>query len=264
MKNNITKLIAVLVLFSFCISTLSPSVAKAWSAEAGDVGTNHQTLSEFAVAETNFTAAEKQIVKLGSVAADRYFKYEAGYPSLHGFDNYIEAFTYISTLASTITTTTTFPVNTSMSTEKKQINSALATISGNWAFYLDYATVTTRNVRLFVLGMSLHMASDVYAHNAVVHVVDSTIPMDAWVPVTHTQTTANKAYFKYISCDLSSATPSRYDVAKWVCRYTVEKWVNGTERNYLLFKFYREDFRLNKLYTYSGYKPELLAMSIND
>lgn len=260
MKRSINKLIAVLVLLSLCLSALSPTVAQAWSDKEKDVGSNHQSLSDFAVETSSLTSDEKSIVKLGALVADGDFTFNAGYPSLHGFINFVEAFTYLSGIADTITTTTTFTGWSFSEREgnvKRQIDSALKIISSNWSSRLNYKAVTNRNVRLFVLGMTLHLASDTYAHRACVYISS----LGKFIPVTHD---SNAAYFDQISCDSSSATPSRYDVAKWVCRYTVEKWVNGTARNYLLFKFYRDDFRLDKLYTYSGYKSELLSMTIND
>jgi hypothetical protein len=261
MKNNISKLIAILVLLSLCLSTLSPSVAQAWESGVNDPG-NHQSISDFAVETSSFTADEKRIIKLGAVVADGDFTFNDGYPSLHGFINYIDAFTYLSGIADTITTTTTFTgwsFSDRKDNVKRQIDSALKIISSNWSYRLEGKPVTNRNVRLFVLGMTLHLASDTYAHRAVVNV-----PGKGWTAVTHTQTAENKDYFKYISCDDMTATPNRHELAKWVCRYTVEKWVNGTVRNYLLFKFFRDDFRLDLLYTYSGNKSELLSMSIND
>ncbi|GEM_PF-6627168 len=259
MKKHLLKMLAAILMSSFVFCTLSPTVVQAWPSTVNTEG-NHQLLSDFAVETTNLTSDERRIVKLGSVAPDRYFKYGDGYPSLHGFENYIDAFTYISRKADTITPSTSFTYYPTKSTYVQQIDSALYVLSQNWSSYLEGKTVSSRNIRLYVLGMSLHLASDVYAHRAYVYVSSQS----AWIPVTHYITPENSSYFDQISADDRYACPNRFELSKWVSRYTVEKWINGTVRDYNLFKFYRDDFRLDKLYSYSNYQSLLSPMSIND
>lgn len=251
------KLLVTTLLLSLYLNVLYTSNAYAWSSTPSDNGReifdvnnpstgnirgNHQWLAEEAARYVgDLSTEETYALILGSVVADSKLKYVNGYTCFHGFENYIDAFEYLSSIADTIKTDSPLFPSDSSNPIHQQINNGLNFLkSSDWSSHFYHArdnvrvTVNDNNLKLFILGMSLHIAADAYAHRTY------KLQNSAWVELNHAS-----------GADLHNETPERYDVTEWVCKYILQKWQNKSVRDYSLFKFYRNSFRLENLYDYS-------------
>ena len=162
-------------------------------------GSNHKKLAEEDSAESGTPLSEEgmKIVKLGAVAPDNYIPGMTTHPEWHGFtsckpnnvwqyySNYMSAYIYLTEIASAVyngadpktVTPTVYITNNVKDNITKLFRSNNAGIYdydsfGNleanlsWSTVLNGNTVNNRNKALFIYGMALHTASDMFAHSS--------------------------------------------------------------------------------------------------
>lgn len=162
-------------------------------------GSDHKLLAEEESAEsgTALSVDGMKIVKIGAVAPDTYIPGMTTHPEWHGFtsckpndvwqyySNYMSSYIYLTEIASAVysgadpktVTPTVYITNNVKNNITKLFRSNNAGIydydsSGNleanlsWSTVLNGNTVNNRNKALFIYGMALHSASDMFAHSS--------------------------------------------------------------------------------------------------
>lgn len=159
---------------------------------------SHEALSSSAGADTGKTlsAAAIKIVKLGAVAPDTYVKGMESNPEWHGFtsrkssgvtlyySNYMSAYIYLTEIASEVydgvnpldvqpSVNITDEVKSNIikffeseDSDLTRYNTDGSTKPLSWSTVLNNNTVNNRNKSLFIYGMALHTATDMFAHSS--------------------------------------------------------------------------------------------------
>lgn len=158
----------------------------------------HEALSAVNGSDTGkpLSSAAIKIVKLGAIAPDEYVEGMVSNPEWHGFisckpnnvvqyySNYMSAYIYLTEIASEVYTGTN-PLNVQPSvyiTDNVKNNILKIFRSNNaglynydldgtnsalsWSTVLNNNTVNNRNKALFIYGMALHTAADMFAHSS--------------------------------------------------------------------------------------------------
>ena len=162
-------------------------------------GNDHKALAEKVSAESGNPLSEDgmKIVKLGAVAPDTYIPGMTTHPEWHGFtsckpnnvwqyySNYMSSYIYLTEIASAVyngadpkaVTPTVYITDSVKNNITKLFRTNNDGISGynssgdfssnySWSTVLNGNTVNNRNKALFIYGMALHTASDMFAHSS--------------------------------------------------------------------------------------------------
>ena len=181
--------------------------------------------NEMIVNPGGLSTSDISILKTGATYPDAEVSGVKGlgsYPEWHGgykCNNYIASYIYVTSLARAIQNNT--EINTVYtpgvigSTEKSHLLGAVTGI--NWNEVL--ATPSNQNKSLFVWGMAIHTATDVFAHSAWADVYCTIDKRTQWEHLDH-GTHNGKA-------DDPDSKPKRYETAALVARSSIKKYING-------------------------------------
>ncbi len=143
---------------------------------------DHQVLAE----NGSFSGTELKVLKLGAVRSDRYLLGFTTYPQWHGYykkkvspiylSNFMSSYIYITNMALGFSNSTSDTETWNMPDQPSYMSDndfeALSSeidydnVAGiDWEEALESYKVSDRNKRLFVYGMALHTATDLFAHN---------------------------------------------------------------------------------------------------
>lgn len=189
--------------------------------EGSWTGTKHEGL----MPTSGLTSTEVSIIKTGAIYPDSDrggVKGLGAYPEWHGgykSNNYIGNYIYVTSLARALKNNT--PISTVYcpgvvsATEKSNLYNAVARLP--WSDLL--ATPSSRNKSLFVWGMALHTATDVYAHSAWADVYCKIDKQNKWEHLDHGDHNGK--------ADDASVKPNRYETAAEVVKVSIKRWFNG-------------------------------------
>ncbi len=171
------------------------------------------------------SSSDISILKSGATYPDAEVSGVKGlgdYPEWHGgykCNNYIANYIYVTSLAraieNNVVINTVYAPGVISSTEKSHLLGAVTNI--NWNDTL--ATPNNRNKSLFVWGMAIHTATDVFAHSAWADVYCKIDKRTQWEHLDHEKHNGK--------ADDPTSKPKRYETAALVARSSIKKYING-------------------------------------
>lgn len=180
-----------------------------------------------AIQNSDLSAMDISILKTGATYPDADASGVKGlgkYPEWHGgykSDNYIGSYIYVTNLARAmqydINMRTVYAPGDIGSTEKSHLYNAVVNV--NWEQML--ATPSTHNKILFIWGMAIHTATDVYAHSAWANVYCKKENITKWEHLDHDEHNGK--------ADEEDVKPNRYETAARVARKSIKKYVQGKD-----------------------------------
>lgn len=178
-----------------------------------------------AISNSDLSAADISIIKTGATYPDSEVSGVKGlgnYPEWHGgyeSDNCIGSYIYVTCLARAlqhnIGINTVYAPGGIGATQREHLLNAVANI--NWNQMI--ATPSTRNKTLFVWGMAIHTATDLYAHSSWANVYCKIEAKNKWEHLDHEKHNGK--------ADDPTTKPKRYETAAKVARKSVKRYVQG-------------------------------------
>lgn len=177
------------------------------------------------IENSDLSAADISILKTGATYPDSDASGVKGlkdYPEWHGgykSDNYIGSYIYVTHLARAMQygtgLNTVYAPGGIGATEKSHLLNAVTNVDWNQML----ATPDTHNKVLFIWGMAIHTATDVYAHSAWADVYCKKEQKTKWEHLDHDEHNGK--------ADDTTVKPKRYETAARVARKSIKKYVQG-------------------------------------
>ena len=238
--------------------------------EGSWVAAGHQNLADLtsAVSGNKLSLDAIKIVKLGAIAPDTYITGMSYHPEWHGFtsyqpggvfgyfSNYMSSYIYLTEIAAEVYNgadprTVVPSVNITITAKDNIIRVFRENNAGfvdrdlydategniSWSTALNNNTVNNTNKSLFIYGMALHTASDMFAHSSYDGISGS--------------------YITHNSADLTDYVPNRYECTKVFVSYLIahiKRFEDGSISDYYNMAsnpIYDGSFTLGRFSTYA-------------
>ena len=147
-------------------------------------GTHHQTIADYGASGCGLTSNQLTVLKTGAVWSDREASGLQGmtaYPQFHGYyqgANFLASYIYLTRVAAQSGNSVSYsytPRGMNIFTNQKvngvAYTSASSIINSAWNTYNKNRTTANKQnydtyVKLFIYGMAIHQASDIFAHSS--------------------------------------------------------------------------------------------------
>ncbi|WP_310601881.1 S8 family peptidase, partial [Anaerosporobacter sp.] len=216
----------------------------------------HETIVDNTTSSYVLTSTQLKLLKLGAIWQDQDGSKElkplnselAGiteYPQFHGYytKNYLASYIYLTMVANNSGGTTTYSY-------KSSDMDIFSTFKVKNISYTSISSLISdaKSRKLFIWGMALHQASDIFAHSAYKFDTKS----KKYIRIKHTD------YFKSptVDADDINIAPSRYEAAKQVVKNSMAHFftnTSGTVEDFSLSAtYYNATFYLNNMNLYAS------------